>query len=159
MRFLRDIKHKLSWQQISKRRNQIHLETEFENSTFQVEVLLYHPVHLALSLLPSGHSTCFPPKHALHIHSNKKLSKNKWRPWARHPLAPIPTSPGSPFLCCFLPGWLPPSGPLCFPGFVSYDNPVSAQAAIQAMNGFQIGMKRLKVQLKRSKNDSKPYWS
>ncbi|XP_039463782.1 CUGBP Elav-like family member 1 isoform X1 [Oreochromis aureus] len=44
----------------------------------------------------------------------------------------------------------------CF-GFVSYDNPVSSQAAIQAMNGFQIGMKRLKVQLKRSKNDSKPY--
>lgn len=44
----------------------------------------------------------------------------------------------------------------CF-GFVSYDNSVSAQNAIQAMNGFQIGMKRLKVQLKRSKNDSKPY--
>uniref|UniRef100_A0A8C4QAX1 RRM domain-containing protein n=1 Tax=Eptatretus burgeri TaxID=7764 RepID=A0A8C4QAX1_EPTBU len=44
----------------------------------------------------------------------------------------------------------------CF-GFVSYDNPVSAQAAIQAMNGFQIGTKRLKVQLKRSKNESKPY--
>ncbi|XP_046346078.1 CUGBP Elav-like family member 2 isoform X20 [Haliotis rufescens] len=44
----------------------------------------------------------------------------------------------------------------CF-GFVSYDNPMSAQAAIQAMNGFQIGMKRLKVQLKRPKNDSKPY--
>lgn len=43
-------------------------------------------------------------------------------------------------------------------GFVSYDNPVSSQAAIQSMNGFQIGMKRLKVQLKRSKNDSKPYW-
>lgn len=42
-------------------------------------------------------------------------------------------------------------------GFVSYDNPVSSQAAIQSMNGFQIGMKRLKVQLKRSKNDSKPY--
>uniref|UniRef100_A0A672ZST5 Cugbp, Elav-like family member 1 n=1 Tax=Sphaeramia orbicularis TaxID=375764 RepID=A0A672ZST5_9TELE len=41
--------------------------------------------------------------------------------------------------------------------FVSYDNPVSSQAAIQSMNGFQIGMKRLKVQLKRSKNDSKPY--
>ncbi|KAK2500912.1 hypothetical protein MC885_018124 [Smutsia gigantea] len=32
----------------------------------------------------------------------------------------------------------------CF-GFVSFDNPASAQAAIQAMNGFQIGMKRLKV--------------
>ncbi|KAK6986274.1 CUGBP Elav-like family member 2 isoform X10, partial [Biomphalaria glabrata] len=31
----------------------------------------------------------------------------------------------------------------CF-GFVSYDNPVSAQGAIQSMNGFQIGMKRLK---------------
>ena len=42
-------------------------------------------------------------------------------------------------------------------GFVSYDNPVSAQAAIQAMNGFQIGMKRLKVQLKRPKGDAKPY--
>ncbi|EGD72299.1 napor protein short isoform [Salpingoeca rosetta] len=39
----------------------------------------------------------------------------------------------------------------CF-GFVSYDNPQSAQAAIQAMNGFQIGGKRLKVQLKRPKN-------
>lgn len=44
----------------------------------------------------------------------------------------------------------------CF-GFVSYDNPVSAQAAIQGMNGFQIGTKRLKVQLKRSKQDNKPY--
>lgn len=44
----------------------------------------------------------------------------------------------------------------CF-GFVSYDNPQSAQAAIQAMNGFQIGMKRLKVQLKRPKDANKPY--
>lgn len=44
-----------------------------------------------------------------------------------------------------------------FAGFVSYDNPNSAQTAIQAMNGFQIGMKRLKVQLKRSKDASKPY--
>lgn len=44
----------------------------------------------------------------------------------------------------------------CF-GFVSYDNPVSAQSAIQAMNGFQIGTKRLKVQLKRPKDASKPY--
>lgn len=44
----------------------------------------------------------------------------------------------------------------CF-GFVSYDNPMSSQAAIQAMNGFQIGTKRLKVQLKRSKDASKPY--
>ncbi|XP_076222145.1 CUGBP Elav-like family member bruno 3 isoform X5 [Nomia melanderi] len=44
----------------------------------------------------------------------------------------------------------------CF-GFVSYDNPASAQAAIQSMNGFQIGMKRLKVQLKRPKDASRPY--
>ncbi|XP_026480356.1 CUGBP Elav-like family member 1 isoform X2 [Ctenocephalides felis] len=44
----------------------------------------------------------------------------------------------------------------CF-GFVSYDNAASAQAAIQAMNGFQIGTKRLKVQLKRSKEASRPY--
>uniref|UniRef100_A0A336M8U7 CSON012744 protein n=1 Tax=Culicoides sonorensis TaxID=179676 RepID=A0A336M8U7_CULSO len=35
----------------------------------------------------------------------------------------------------------------CF-GFVSFDNPASAHAAIQAMHGFQIGTKRLKVQLK-----------
>uniref|UniRef100_A0A7N9CFM2 RRM domain-containing protein n=1 Tax=Macaca fascicularis TaxID=9541 RepID=A0A7N9CFM2_MACFA len=44
----------------------------------------------------------------------------------------------------------------CF-GFVSFDNPASAQAAIQAMNGFQIGMKRLKVQLKRPKDPGHPY--
>lgn len=44
----------------------------------------------------------------------------------------------------------------CF-GFVSYDNPTSAEAAIQAMNGFQIGIKRLKVQLKRPKDAAKPY--
>ncbi|XP_059802898.1 CUGBP Elav-like family member 4 isoform X29 [Hypanus sabinus] len=42
-------------------------------------------------------------------------------------------------------------------GFVSFDNPTSAQAAIQAMNGFQIGMKRLKVQLKRPKDANRPY--
>ncbi|XP_030640580.1 CUGBP Elav-like family member 3 isoform X3 [Chanos chanos] len=42
-------------------------------------------------------------------------------------------------------------------GFVSFDNPASAQTAIQAMNGFQIGMKRLKVQLKRPKDANRPY--
>ncbi|TKR93347.1 hypothetical protein L596_007821 [Steinernema carpocapsae] len=42
----------------------------------------------------------------------------------------------------------------CF-GFVSYDNPTSAMTAISSMNGFQIGMKRLKVQLKRPRD--KPY--
>ncbi|XP_064211206.1 CUGBP Elav-like family member 1 isoform X1 [Tribolium castaneum] len=44
----------------------------------------------------------------------------------------------------------------CF-GFVSFDNATSAQQAIAAMNGFQIGTKRLKVQLKRAKDASKPY--
>ena len=44
----------------------------------------------------------------------------------------------------------------CF-GFVSYDNVISANNAIQAMNGFQIGVKRLKVQLKRPKDSNKPY--
>ena len=47
----------------------------------------------------------------------------------------------------------------CIAGFVSFDNPASAQAAIQAMNGFQIGMKRLKVQLKRPKDANRPYWA
>src|SRR6218665_682375 len=42
-------------------------------------------------------------------------------------------------------------------GFVSFDNPPSAQTAIQSMNGFQIGMKRLKVQLKRPKDANRPY--
>jgi len=36
-------------------------------------------------------------------------------------------------------------------GFVSYDNPTSAANAIQAMNGFQIGEKRLKVELKKAR--------
>ena len=44
----------------------------------------------------------------------------------------------------------------CF-GFVSYDNAMSAQSAIQAMNGFQMGTKRLKVQLKKPKENSRPY--
>ena len=44
----------------------------------------------------------------------------------------------------------------CF-GFVSFDNIVSAQSAIQAMNGFQMGTKRLKVQLKKPKEMSRPY--
>lgn len=45
----------------------------------------------------------------------------------------------------------------CF-GFVSFDNSHSGSMAIQAMNGFQIGTKRLKVQVKRPKNSNKPYW-
>lgn len=49
---------------------------------------------------------------------------------------------------------------VCAAGFVSFDNPASAQTAIQALNGFQIGMKRLKVQLKRGNKDNggRPYW-
>ncbi|CAK5085202.1 unnamed protein product [Meloidogyne enterolobii] len=38
----------------------------------------------------------------------------------------------------------------CF-GFVSYDNPNSATTAIQSMNGFQVGMKRLKLKKPREK--------
>lgn len=45
---------------------------------------------------------------------------------------------------------------IIFLGFVSYDKAASAQKAIQMMHGFQIGTKRLKVQLKKSK-DAKPY--
>ena len=47
---------------------------------------------------------------------------------------------------------------LSISGFVSYTTIESAQAAIQAMNGFQIGTKRLKVQIKKPKDVSKPYW-
>jgi hypothetical protein len=36
-------------------------------------------------------------------------------------------------------------------GFVSYDNPLSAAQAIENMNGFEIGDKRLKVQIKKDK--------
>ncbi|CAF5100161.1 unnamed protein product [Rotaria magnacalcarata] len=36
----------------------------------------------------------------------------------------------------------------CF-GFISYDNMHSAHQAIRQMNGFQIGLKRLKVELKK----------
>lgn len=39
-------------------------------------------------------------------------------------------------------------------GFVSYDNAASAEQAIKAMNGFQVGRKRLKVQHKKEKAPS-----
>ncbi|KAJ9187717.1 hypothetical protein P3X46_003141 [Hevea brasiliensis] len=44
----------------------------------------------------------------------------------------------------------------CF-GFVSYDSPAAAQNAINMMNGFQLGGKKLKVQLKRDNKQTKPY--
>lgn len=44
----------------------------------------------------------------------------------------------------------------CF-GFVSYTSASSANAAIKAMNGAAVGSKRLKVQLKRPKDQDKPY--
>ncbi|KAI5316077.1 hypothetical protein PRUPE_8G251600 [Prunus persica] len=44
----------------------------------------------------------------------------------------------------------------CF-GFVSYDLPESAQSAISVMNGYQLGGKKLKVQLKRDNKQNKPY--
>jgi RNA recognition motif-containing protein len=42
-----------------------------------------------------------------------------------------------------------------FVGFVSYRSKESAQNAIQALNGFHVGTKRLKVQLKKARD--KPY--
>jgi len=44
----------------------------------------------------------------------------------------------------------------CF-GFVSFDTPEAAQVAIAQMNGFQVGQKRLKVQLKTNKPGGRPY--
>jgi len=41
----------------------------------------------------------------------------------------------------------------CF-GFVSYDNPSSAQQAISNMDGFSVGPKRLKVELKKPRRNS-----
>ena len=41
-------------------------------------------------------------------------------------------------------------------GFVSYNNPQSAQNALLQMNGYQVDQKRLKVSLKKPKS-SKPY--
>ncbi|NXL32549.1 CELF3 protein, partial [Glaucidium brasilianum] len=78
-------------------------------------------------------------------------------PWGLWLLALPPYPPrGDPHLAAYV--WL---SFVCHPGpegcFVSFDNPTSAQAAIQAMNGFQIGMKRLKVQLKRPKDANRPY--
>ena len=46
--------------------------------------------------------------------------------------------------------------PLSLLGFVSYDNPTSAQAAISVMNGYSVGSKKLKVQLKRPKEPRRP---
>ncbi|KAI3800969.1 hypothetical protein L1987_29069 [Smallanthus sonchifolius] len=44
----------------------------------------------------------------------------------------------------------------CF-GFVSYDSPTAAQSAINTMNGYQLGGKKLKVQLKRDNKQNKGY--
>lgn len=45
---------------------------------------------------------------------------------------------------------------ILFLGFVSYNNPQSAQNALLQMNGYQVDQKRLKVSLKKPKS-SKPY--
>lgn len=42
-------------------------------------------------------------------------------------------------------------------GFVSYDNAASADQAIKAMNGFQVGRKRLKVQHKKEKTPNSSF--
>ncbi|KZV32383.1 CUGBP Elav-like family member 5-like [Dorcoceras hygrometricum] len=44
----------------------------------------------------------------------------------------------------------------CF-GFVSYDSPAAAENAINMMNGFQLGGKKLKVQLKRDNKQNKSF--
>jgi CUG-BP- and ETR3-like factor len=44
----------------------------------------------------------------------------------------------------------------CF-GFVSFDSPEAAQTAINVMNGFQLGAKKLKVQLKRDNKRNTSY--
>ncbi|XP_021743892.1 RNA-binding protein BRN1-like [Chenopodium quinoa] len=44
----------------------------------------------------------------------------------------------------------------CF-GFVSYDSQAAAQSAISMMNGFQLGGKKLKVQLKRDNKQNNQY--
>ena len=44
----------------------------------------------------------------------------------------------------------------CF-GFVSFDNVPSATNAIQSMNGYQVGNKRLKVQVKTARAAARPY--
>ena len=44
-----------------------------------------------------------------------------------------------------------------FIGFVSFTINKVANSAIQAMNGYKIGTKRLKVQLQRPKDAGKPY--
>jgi CUG-BP- and ETR3-like factor len=41
-------------------------------------------------------------------------------------------------------------------GFVSYDNPQSALAAVKGMNGFSVLGKRLKVQLKKENPGDAP---
>lgn len=41
-------------------------------------------------------------------------------------------------------------------GFVSYNNPDSAEQAIKSMNGFVVGHKRLKVEQKKDKNSVMP---
>lgn len=84
--------------------------------------------------------------------------KNKMGPSSRQ-LFSQPSSPdkAGPRSVGSSPTLVPPVGLFFSLGFVSFDNPASAQAAIQAMNGFQIGMKRLKVQLKRPKDANRPY--
>ncbi|KAJ9543113.1 hypothetical protein OSB04_022820 [Centaurea solstitialis] len=49
-----------------------------------------------------------------------------------------------------------PSNSPLFSGFVSYDSPSDAQSAISMMNGYQLGGKKLKVQLKRDNKQNKP---
>lgn len=148
----RDFKHKWFWlKSVSK-------ETKF-TQTSELEISFLQRGFLIKPNYPS--SSLF---HCFSVAISNVAPKTRpvhhgIRPCNSPTAVTLSRGPWPPSLGTASPSWFLPSFPFCFPGFVSYDNPVSAQAAIQAMNGFQIGMKRLKVQLKRSKNDSKPYWS
>ncbi|NXW64537.1 CELF3 protein, partial [Eurystomus gularis] len=102
------------------------------------------------------------PQQAPIIPQQQREGEGLWGGVVAH-LAPPGVTPASRLTCgCPLCVTQVPKAVTCLfitcpRSFVSFDNPTSAQAAIQAMNGFQIGMKRLKVQLKRPKDANRPY--
>ncbi|NWI27714.1 CELF3 protein, partial [Sula dactylatra] len=101
------------------------------------------------------------PQQAPIIPQQQREGEGLWGHPATGPAAPCCPPRGDPCLAADV--WLSfvchpvTQCPAIWGCFVSFDNPTSAQAAIQAMNGFQIGMKRLKVQLKRPKDANRPY--
>lgn len=123
---------------------------------------LFPPILPFVSWLSDSHFHCLPPFHCpntLHLCTIALCPPPFLLPDANlsclvclHSLFLTPSLSVSLFLFPALPIPI-----IRHTGFVSFDNPGSAQAAIQSMNGFQIGMKRLKVQLKRPKDANRPY--